>query len=65
MGKDKLPYIAYAIVWVAVSVAVIVGLIITKNANCLWAFCLPAWFVNLKVKSKSEDTAKKEENSIF
>lgn len=33
---------AWAIVWVAVSVAVITGLYLTRDSNCLWAFVLPA-----------------------
>ena len=29
-------------IWAATSIAIIVGIIITKNANCLWAFFVPA-----------------------
>lgn len=35
-------FFTYAIIWIAVSAAVIAGIIITQNANCLWAFLLPA-----------------------
>lgn len=33
---------AYAIMWVATSAAVIGGLIITRDANCLWALLIPS-----------------------
>lgn len=52
---------AYAIIWIAVSVAVIAGLIITKNANCLWGFLIPAMF-ELKVSTKKEDDDKEKED---
>ena len=34
-------FTAYACAWIAVSAAVIVGLYLTKNANCLWGFFFP------------------------
>lgn len=33
---------AWAIVWIAVSAAVIAGIWITRSSACLWAFLLPA-----------------------
>lgn len=30
-----------AVKWASVSIAIIAGLMITKNANCLWAFFIP------------------------
>lgn len=33
----------YACVWLATAVGVGLGLYITKNPNCLWAFLIPAW----------------------
>lgn len=35
-------YLAYAIMWVAVSAAAVVGLWLTQNPNCLWVFLIPA-----------------------
>jgi hypothetical protein len=32
--------------WVSVGVAVSVGICITKNPNCLWAFFIPCFSVN-------------------
>lgn len=34
---------SYALIWVAVAVAVIAGMVITKNLNCLWAFIIPCF----------------------
>lgn len=48
---NKSMWFAYATMWVAVAVAVIAGMLITKSAWCLWAFILPA---NIEVKSKSD-----------
>ena len=44
----------YAIIWVAVSLAIIAGIFITKNANCLWAFFIPA-FISAESRNNSED----------
>lgn len=44
---------AWAIMWIATSVAIIAGMYITKNANCLWAFLLPA-FNGFAIKTSSE-----------
>lgn len=30
------------VMWITVSVIVVIGLFITKNANCLWGFLIPA-----------------------
>ena len=46
-------WIAYATMWVAVAVAVIAGMLITKSAWCLWAFLLPSG-IELKTSSASE-----------
>lgn len=35
-------YTAYACAWIATGIAVVAGVYITKNANCLWAFLIPA-----------------------
>jgi hypothetical protein len=44
---------AWAVMWIATSIAIIAGIYITKNANCLWAFLLPA-FNGISVKAGSE-----------
>ena len=44
---------AWAIMWIATSIAIIAGMYITKNANCLWAFLLPAGS-GLTVKTSSD-----------
>jgi len=36
-------FLAYALIWFAVSAAVIIGMVITKNPNCLWAFIIPCF----------------------
>lgn len=50
-------FIAYAIMWIAVSAAVIAGLYFTRSANCLWAFLLPAC-VGYSRKISDTDTDK-------
>lgn len=50
--------IAYAAMWISVSVAVIAGLIITNSAWCLWAFLIPG---SLKLKL-SDDLCEDEES---
>lgn len=42
----------YAILWIAVSSAVIAGLYFTKNANCLWGFLIPALMGITSIKEK-------------
>ena len=48
-------WLAYAIMWIAVSVAVGIGLYFTRNIHCLWFLTIPS-FVSLKdsVKDKKE-----------
>lgn len=50
-------FFAYAIIWVAVSAAIIAGLLITQNANCLWAFLIPAL-----ISSKFENNNNEKNN---
>jgi NADH:ubiquinone oxidoreductase subunit 6 (subunit J) len=45
---------AYACVWLATTLGVIAGLIITKNANCLWALLIPTC-IDLNIESKNND----------
>lgn len=30
-----------SIMWISVSITIIIGLFITKSANCLWGFLIP------------------------
>lgn len=53
-------WFAYATMWVAVVVAVIAGMLITKSAWCLWALILPA---NIELKSKSDSESDDEEDA--
>ena len=50
-------YFAYAIIWVAVSVAVIIGLYFTRNIHCLWFLIIPL-FVSVEHDSKDEADSK-------
>ena len=43
---------AYAITWIATAFAVSVGIIVTKNADYLWAMVIPLF---LSFHSESED----------
>ena len=52
-------FFAYAIIWVAVSAAIIAGLLITQNANCLWAFLIPAL---ISFKSENNDSEDNEDD---
>lgn len=47
-------WFAYAVAWIAVSAAVIVGLYFTKDARCLWAFVIPG-FISFSSRSESDD----------
>lgn len=53
-------FFAYTVMWIAVSVAVIAGLIITQNTNCLWAFLIPGL---IKLKTSSEDNDDEEDDN--
>lgn len=33
----------YSVIWISASAAIIAGLYFTRNANCLWAFFIPAF----------------------
>jgi hypothetical protein len=52
--KTALPYIAYAIVWIAVAAAVGYALYVTKDARCLWAFLIPG-MINIKQGKNEEE----------
>lgn len=54
-------FFVYAVIWIAVSAAVVAGLLITKNANCLWAFLIPAMF-EISVKTKKENDGEEKED---
>ena len=47
-------YVAYALVWLSVALAVSVGLFVTKNFNCLWFLILPA-LVRFHTKTDKDD----------
>lgn len=51
---------SYALIWVAVAVAVIAGMIITKSAGCLWAFLIPC-FITPSVTYKNDDDKEEDE----
>lgn len=51
---------SYALIWVAVAVAVIAGMLITKSASCLWAFLLPC-FIAPSVTYKDDDDEEEDE----
>jgi hypothetical protein len=40
---NKLTYIAYGTMWISVSIAVIYGIAVTKDATPLWAFLIPTF----------------------
>lgn len=46
-------WVAYAIMWMSVSLAVCTGMYITKSAWCLWAMVIPAM---VKVSRKTDDS---------
>lgn len=55
-------WFAYAMMWVAVSVAVSIGLYFTKNFNCLWFLLIPS-FVSLSQKEDNKEASTEEEDS--
>lgn len=54
-------WIAYAIMWLSVSLAVCAGMYITKSAWCLWALLIP---MMVKVSRKTDDN-KCDKNEIY
>lgn len=48
-------FIAYALVWLSVALAVVAGLYFTKDIRCLWFLVLPLF---ISVSSKSTDDEK-------
>ena len=48
---NKWVYIAYACAWIATSIAVSVGIIISKSVYPLWAMFIPT-FISFECKSK-------------
>ena len=50
-----------AIMWISVSLAVIIGLITTKDTNCILGFFIPT-FVTLLESAEDEDEEEEEEN---
>lgn len=55
-------WFAYAMMWVAVSVAVSIGLYYTRNIHCLWFLIIPL-FVSVKHDSKNKDSKDSEANT--
>lgn len=46
-------WLAYAIMWIAVSVAVGIGLYFTRNIHCLWFLLIPS-FVSVTDSAKDK-----------
>ena len=60
--------IGYGLMWIAIASAVIVGLVVTKNSNCLWALLIGTLVsyksgCKKKYKVKRGET-KKDEGSV-
>lgn len=51
-------YIAYAVAWFSVSVAVVAGIYMTGSAWCLWAFLFVAF---IRVGRRSDDDEHEKE----
>lgn len=51
---------AYAFAWIATALAVIAGILITKESGCLWAMFIPAL---ISVKNKSDEESDEEETT--
>ena len=62
---ETIMWLAYAIIWISVSLTACFGVYITKSAWCLWALLLPACigFSNTS-DNKDEDKNEKEDKSI-
>ena len=59
-------FFAYALIWFAIAVAVIVGMVVTKDVICLLAFFIPCFvkpeiWKNSNKKIWCEDSKKEEE----
>ena len=52
-------WFAYAMMWVAVSVAISIGLYFTRNIHCLWFLIVPS-LVSVKLDSKNKDSKDSE-----
>ena len=52
--KYSLAYLAYAIMWIAVSAAIIAGIYYTKSSWCLLAFLIPS-NISLKLHDETDD----------
>ena len=55
----KTPYIAYAISWLSVSLAVCVGIYYTHSIKCLWFLLIPT-LINVKVSDNNNDKSDKD-----
>jgi len=51
MDYYKWAYIAYGTAWIVTAFAISVGIYLTHNTYCLWAFLIPA----LSVKQKDDE----------
>jgi hypothetical protein len=54
------PFLTMAIVWVSVTVAVSVGIVITQSATPLWALIIPAC-ISYSSKPNEKEEEKEEE----
>ena len=52
-----------AIMWVAVSLAVIVGFLTTKDINCLLGLIIPTFITVLEIKDDDNERNNKENNN--
>lgn len=50
-----------AIMWITVSIAVIIGLITTKDTNCILGFFIPTFVTLLEMKDDEEDEEDNDE----
>ena len=51
--SDKWAYIAFGMVWVAVALAISVGIYVSNNWKCLFFFIIPAMY-SVKTHNKEE-----------
>ena len=59
-SSSKSMWFAYATMWVATAIAVIVGMIITKSPWCLWALLIPT---GIEFKSSNTSESDDEEDA--
>ena len=52
-----------AIIWVAVSLAVIVGFLTTKDINCLLGLFIPTFITVLEIKKNGNNEGNNKENN--